>query len=101
VSGDTIVVGAEGDDDGNLSNSGSAYVFVKPRIGSWDDATQAAKLTASDRGAGNRFGYSVSISGDTIVVGAGRYDDANGIDPGSAYVFVKPSGGWANATQTA
>ena len=101
VSGDTIVVGAWGDDDGNLSNSGSAYVFVKPRIGSWDDATQAAKLTASDGGAGNWFGYSVSISGDTIVVGAGRYDDANALDPGSAYVFVKPSGGWANATQTA
>ncbi|MDH3328579.1 MAG: FG-GAP repeat protein, partial [Desulfobulbaceae bacterium] len=92
ISGDTIVVGAQGDD----GNAGSAYVFVKPDTG-WDDMTQTAKLTAGDRVAGDRFGYSVAISNDTIVVGS----IYNGLG-GSAYVFVKPPGsGWADMPQTA
>ena len=98
ISGDTIVVGAPWDDD-NGTNSGSAYVFVKPGSG-WADMTQTAKLTAADGAADDSLGYSVAISGDTIVVGA-AWDDDNGIDSGSAYVFVQPGGGWADMTQTA
>ncbi len=81
ISGDTAVVGAQLDDDkGN--NSGSAYIFVRSGT-AW---TQQAKLVASDGAASDRFGVSVSISGDTAVVGA-YYDDDNGSDSGSAYVF--------------
>jgi len=81
VSGDTAVVGANGNDDAG-SASGSAYVFK--RSGStW---TQQAKLTASDAAAGDLFGWSVSVSGDTAVVGASSNDDA-GSASGSAYVF--------------
>ena len=98
VSGDTIVVGAHGDGD-NGSFFGSAYVFKKPS-GGWMDATETAKLTASDGAAEHRFGRSVSVSGDTVVVGA-YGDDDNGFRSGSAYVFEKPSGGWMDATQTA
>ena len=98
VHGGTIVVGAHRDnDDGN--DSGSAYVFVKPSTG-WVTATETAKLTASDGAAGDGFGRSVSVHGGTIVVGAHR-DNDDGNDSGSAYVFVKPSTGWAIATQTA
>ena len=64
---DTLVVGADRDDD-NGSNSGSAYVFVKPSTG-WASATETAKLTASDGAAEDRFGSSVSVDGDTVVVG--------------------------------
>ena len=92
ASGDTVVVGALGDD----SNKGSAYVFVK-LSGGWSNMTQTAKLTASDGVGVDLFGYSVSVSGDTVVVGASRDDSQKG----SAYVFVKPSGGWSNMTQTA
>jgi len=95
ILGDTIIVGANGNDDAG-SNSGSAYVFVKP-AGGWADSTQTAKLTASDAAANDSFGDSVSILGDTAIVGA----DQTLIDPGSAYVFVKPAGGWADSTQTA
>ncbi|HET7091046.1 MAG TPA: FG-GAP repeat protein [Anaerolineae bacterium] len=100
ISGDTVVVGAVFDDiDANV-NQGSAYVFVKPGEG-WADMTQIAKLTASDGAALDRFGISVAISGDTVAVGALLDDiDANA-DQGSAYVFVKPGGGWADMTQTA
>ena len=92
ISGDTVVVGAPQDD----SNRGSAYVFVKPGTG-WANATETAKLIASDGAAGDRFGYSVAISGDTVVAGAWGDDSFQG----SAYVFVKPGTGWANATETA
>ena len=98
VDGDTVVVGAHYDDD-NGSKSGSAYVFTKPATG-WADATETAKLTASDGAVGHRFGVSVGVDGDTVVVGA-RLDDHNGAASGSAYMFTKPTTGWATATETA
>jgi len=92
VSGDMALVGAYGDDD-NGSDSGSAYVFVRSGT-SW---TQEAKLLAGDGAWGDRFGGSVSLSGDTALVGA-RYDDDNGGASGSAYVFARSGTSW---TQTA
>ncbi len=91
--GDTIVVGAYG----AQSQKGAAYVFVK--AGAWTTMTQTAKLTASDGVAADWFGVSVSISGNTIVVGTPAYSS---FSPGAAYVFVKPSsGGWVTTTETA
>ena len=58
---------------------------------------QMAKLYASDAANNDRFGTTVSISGDTIVVGA-PYDDNSGSNSGSAYVFKLAAGAW---TQTA
>ena len=89
VSGDTIVVGASQDDDAG-TQSGSAYVFVRSGT-TW---SQQAKLTASDAAAADLFGFSVAISGDTIVVGAYRDDDAVG-ESGSAYVFVRSGTTWS------
>jgi hypothetical protein len=88
VDGDTVVIGAFGDDDNGVS-SGSAYVFS--RSGStWE---QQAKLTASDRTTGDYFGYSVAVDGDTAVIGA-PYDDDNGVSSGSAYVFSRSGSTW-------
>jgi hypothetical protein len=89
ISGDTAIVGAYGDDDAGAF-SGSAYVFV------WSDTTwiQQAKLIASDAAAGDQFGSSVSISGDTAIVGAPLHNDA-GSDSGSAYVFVRSGTTWS------
>jgi hypothetical protein len=86
-----MVVGALADD----GFRGSAYVFVR----SAETWTQTAKLTASDGVALDVFGLSVAVSGDTVVVGA--YRDAVGpnVQQGSAYVFVKPGGGWSDMTQ--
>jgi parallel beta-helix repeat protein len=95
ISGDTIVVGALGDD----SSRGAAYVFVKPGV-SWTNATETAKLTASDRAATDLLGASVAISGDTVVAGAPLVTDTNNIQ-GAAYVFVKAIAGWTSTTQTA
>jgi hypothetical protein len=87
--GDTVVIGAITDDD-NGSNSGSAYVFVRSGT-TW---TEQAKLTASDAAAGDQFGQSVAVDGDTAVIGAGL-DDDNGTDSGSAYVFVRTGTSWS------
>ena len=104
ISGDTVVAGAHNDDVGLNNNQGSAYVFVRPG-GGWADMTQTAKLTASDGEEGDEFGYSVAISGDTIVVGAYKADfqppaSTEVTDAGGAYVFVKPGSGWADMTET-
>ena len=84
ISGDMVVVGAYGD-DGVPANSGSAYIF-RYDGNNW---VEEAILTASDGAEGDLFGYSVSISGDTVVVGAVFGDDNSVTDSGSAYVFVR------------
>ena len=91
VDGDTIVAGAIRDDcpPGLGNTCGAAYVFIRDGAG-W---TQRAKLTASDAAAGDQFGSSVAVSGDTVVIGASQDD----VRRGSAYVFVKPAGGWTGA----
>jgi hypothetical protein len=94
ISGNTLVVGAPA----TSLTQGNAYVFVEPN-GGWTDATQTAELVPSDGFDFDNFGLSVSISGETAVVGAPA--DANGgSKPGRAYVFVEPTEGWTNMTQT-
>ena len=94
IEGDTVVVGASGDDD-NGSNSGSVYVFTEPAAGGWVSAAGNVKLTASDGAAGDGFGASVAIDGGTVAVGAASDDDDdNGTDSGSVYLFSEPSGAW-------
>ena len=90
VDGDTLVVGAPNDDDQG-SASGSAYVFTRSGT-TW---SQQAKLTASDGAAGNLFGKAVSISGDTVVVGAQGHDPGAGSDSGAAYVFFRSGTAWS------
>lgn len=97
ISGDTIVVGAYGDDHSGLSNAGSAYVFEKPGTG-WADMTQTAKLTASDAGTNAYFLGSV-VDGDTIIASA--RNDSTGSGLPAIYVFEEPVGGWADMTETA
>jgi uncharacterized Zn-binding protein involved in type VI secretion len=133
ISGDTIVVGAQPEDsnstavcneftssacnnaggDGpnnNLAgNAGAAYVFERDGSGAWQ---QKAYLKAPNAGGSDFFGYSVAISGDTIVVGAyGEASNSTAVcnnlsmcpgmgdnsltNPGAAYVFERDgSGAW-------
>ena len=98
ISGDFAIVGAFVGVSAQGGNVGAAYVFVKPP-GGWMNMTQTAKLTASDGAVDDFFGISVSISGDTAIVGA-HGDDGTGDLSGSAYIFVKPSSGWVNMTET-
>lgn len=90
LSGDTVVVGVAEDSDLGPS-SGSAYVFVRSGT-TW---ALEQKLVAPDGAASDRFGYSVSISGDTLLVGS-RLDDDLGNSSGSAHVFVRTAGVWSH-----
>jgi hypothetical protein len=99
AAGDTIAVGdPQYDASGDRDQLGAVFVFEE-HGGTWANATPDAVLTASDPNASAQLGFSVAMSGDTIVAGAiGR---SSSPAEGAVYVFVKPSGGWANTTQTA
>jgi hypothetical protein len=86
--GDTLLIGAVLG-DGNAESSGCAYVFVRSGV-TW---TQQAKLFASDGATNDQFGAWVSLDGDTALVGA-CWDDDNGKDSGSAYVFTRSGTTW-------
>ena len=65
-----------------------------------DPFIQQAELTLAD-GAANDLFAAVTISGDTIVVGAPGRSVAGHSGQGAVYVFVKPNSGWAQAAPTA
>ena len=95
ISGDYAIVGAEYAEEGGNSNQGSAYIFVRNET-TW---TEEAKLLAQDGAAGDRFGVSVSISGDYAVIGS-FYDDVDGnTDQGSAYIFIRNENIWTQQAQ--
>ncbi len=89
ISGDTVVVGAVQDDD-NGNNSGSVHIFGRNKdgINKWG---KIKEIIPSDGTAEDRFGRSVGISGDAVVVGAS--DDDNGNNSGAAYVFERNKDG--------
>ncbi len=110
VSGDTVVIGApleasaatgvngaQGDESAN--DAGAAYLFRRSG-GIW---SQQAYLKASNSAAADYFGYSVSVAGDTVVIGAihedsaatgvnGNENDEGALSSGAAYVFTAPCG---------
>ncbi|MBN1558738.1 T9SS type A sorting domain-containing protein [candidate division KSB1 bacterium] len=88
ISGDYVIVGAPYDSD-NGGLSGSAYIFKRNGT-KWIEQT---KFTASDGEASDRFGYSVAISGDYVVIGAVG-DNDKGFRSGSAYIFKRNSDSW-------
>jgi hypothetical protein len=118
VSGNTLAIGAEreksaatginggaaaeGNDD--AASAGAAYVFV--RSGStW---TQEAYVKASNTDVNDRFGFSVALSADSLLVGAfgeasqstgvnpgsGAQDDDNRLFAGAAYLFLRTGTTW-------
>jgi len=113
ISGDTVIIGAVLEDsdatgvngdqtDNSATDSGAAYVFVRSGT-TW---SQQAYLKASNTGAGDQFGWSVAIFGDTVVVGAlNESSDATGVNgdqtndfaflSGAAYVFVRSGTTWS------
>jgi hypothetical protein len=100
TTGDTVVAGAYGATIGNNVAQGAAYVFEKPTNG-WSNSTQVAKLVASDGVAEDRLGVSVSIGDKMIAAGAPNKTVGSNAFQGAVYVFVEPTTGWSNMTQTA
>ncbi|MEM8485969.1 MAG: choice-of-anchor D domain-containing protein [Bacteroidota bacterium] len=86
ISSTHAIVGAWSDDN----EAGAAYIFVKSGS-AW---IQQAKLIATDREAGDRFGQSVSIEGTHAVVGAWQDDNIRGSGAGAAYIYNLEGGTW-------
>ena len=113
IDGDTLVVGARSEDsnatgiggnqaDNSEFTSGAVYVFTRSGL-TW---SQQSYIKSSNSEDGDEFGKSVSLSGDTLVVGAiGERSNATGIDgdennndaalSGAAYVFTRNGGVWS------
>ncbi len=87
ISGDIALVGACCKD----SSTGAAYVFVRSGA-AWP---QQARVTAADSIAGDRFGYSVAVSGETALVGACCSNSSTG----AAYGFVRSGTKWIRQTE--
>jgi hypothetical protein len=110
--GDTLVVGAGYEDshangvngnqaDNSAPDAGAVYVFTRSGT-TW---SQQAYLKASNSGAADLFGYAVSLSEDTLIVGAfveasqatgvdGDQTDDSAFAAGAAYVFVRNGDLW-------
>jgi hypothetical protein len=95
LSGDTLAVGASGDDEGATTNRGAVYLFRRNQTGA-DTWTVLKKLVHPTPAGGDDYGFSVDLEGDTLVVGA-RRDDIPGVtDAGSAFIYRRNTGGADN-----
>jgi hypothetical protein len=93
IDGDTIAVGAPFDDNANGQLAGTVYVYEFDGAG-W---TEVQKLTASDGGHQERFGWAVDLEGGRMVVGA-DLGTTGGVSTGAVYVFECDGSVW---TETA
>ena len=118
LSGDTMVVGAIGEDSSttginstpneSAALAGAAYVFTRS-AGVWSQQAYLKPAAVGTSQAGDQFGWSVAVSGDTVVVGAYLEDSSTfgvnstpnegAADSGAAYVFTLPGGGTAGGSK--
>ncbi len=92
INGNTILVGSPWEDEdlrmeNPVLNAGSVHVFERKDDNRW---WWVQKLIANDRTAGDNFGHSVSVSGNTAIIGAVAADEAlNSLSAtGAAYIFL-------------
>jgi hypothetical protein len=101
ISGDYVIAGAWYEDHdasglNTLAGAGSAYIFKRNGT-RW---TQQQKIVASDRGSGDYFGFTVSITENYAIVGAYNEDEnvsggSTLTDAGSAYIFKLNGSTWS------
>ena len=98
LSGDTLIAGAARDTVGGNAAQGSVRVFT--RIGGvW---THQQTITATDGAFDDRFGSSISLSGDALAVGVPRDNVGSNSDQGTVRLFTRSGSSWTpQATLTA
>ena len=90
LAGNTALVSARGDDVGARVDQGGVYFYARNGV-AW---SLQLKVNVPDGQAGDELGSSVALSSDTAVIGAAG-DDGAAVDQGSAYVYIRSGGGWA------
>ncbi len=96
--GNTLAVGAWGNDEGAadpendpISGDGAVSVFLRTGA-TW---AQQQRILPSGLDKYDEFGWSVALSGDTLVVGSPGEDTLiGGSESGSVYVFTRSAGVW-------
>jgi hypothetical protein len=104
LAGKTLFASAPFATIGGHAGQGAIYVYLQPSGGWSSTSAYVAKLTASDGQIDDNLGggaIAVSTDGNTIVAGACGQNHPCVNGTGKAYVFVKPSGGWTDMTETA
>ncbi len=86
----TLAIGAPGHTHSGVRFAGAVYIFVREG----NEWVQQAKLTPDDPGKSAQFGSCISLSFNTVVVGAPLHDTERGKDAGAAYIFVRNGGRW-------
>ena len=94
LDGDTAAI-ACGSWIGGAPAQQAVYVFVRSGT-AW---SEEAKLIPGDLGSADRFGRALSISGDTLLVGASFGDHGGYTDAGAAYVFTRSGTSWSQQTK--
>ena len=98
LSGGVLAVGAPYDDVGGIAEQGSVRMFARSG-GVWNPQQT---LTASDGATADLFGDAVSLSGDTLAVGARNDAVGANLNQGAVSIFVRNDTAWtAKATLTA
>jgi FG-GAP repeat len=91
ISDNKVIVGAPNDDAGILTNRGSASIYQLSG-GTW---VLMNKITDATGATDDNFGWSVSISGNYVIVGAPHDDGAIGANQGSVCIYQLSGGTWA------
>jgi hypothetical protein len=90
VAGDTVLIGAPNAERSDADAAG--VIYVVERSGAEWQLTE--ELTPSDTDAGDGFGVTAEVAGDTALVGATRLGST-----GSVYVFDRSGGTWSQRTE--
>ncbi len=86
LSGDQAAIGAPEESNG----SGAVYLYTRTANG-WEPGQ---RLTLADRTSGNRFGQSLALQGDTLIVGAMQRPVDGKFNAGEVYVYSRQGNQW-------
>lgn len=101
LSQETLAVGVYGADCNGNEAQGAAYLFARQQGGT-ENWGEVRKVVASDGVANDRFGWSLALAADQLVVGAPFADVGSNFGQGAAYLFQRNLGGvdqWAQVTK--
>ena len=90
VDGDLMAVSATGADVAGVSNAGAVVIFERVE-GVW---IQQARIESPSPQQSAGSNMSLSLSGDTLVVGMPNYDGADGSSSGEVYIYRRTGGDW-------
>ena len=93
IRGTGAIVGAPGADPSSVLNAGAAYLY-EYADGAWSEIDP--RLLPDDRLMIDAFGTSVSIAGDTAIVGKPFDDNSSGTAAGCVYFYLRSEGSWGD-----